>query len=244
MNLLGGLYTLRNRTRDSWRYHFQVPAQSFMVSGGRLECDSSELGQFVWRRLCPIVGTRPFPPHELMLMCAAMLWLRPKMVIEWGTNIGVSARVFYEVNVRYKIGAEIHSIDLPDSVSHHEHPGHWCGVLVRGVPVFLHRGDGPTVAAALLRERACQAPLVFIDGDHEKESVLRDAYTILEVAPEAGLLFHDTFYQPTSSYNHGPYEAVQIILGHLGKSAQVIEAGLGCPGMTLILSSTSRHVNR
>lgn len=240
--MLGRIHILKNRARNFLRYHFMSPVQPFMVcEGASLECDPSELGQFVWRRLLPIVGTRPFPPHELMLMAASMLWLRPNVVIEWGTNIGLSARVFHEVNVHYKLGAEIYSIDLPDSVEHCEQPGRLRGLLVRGLPVHLHQGDGATVASVILRKNGCNDPLVFIDGDHERESVLTDGRTILKVAPEAALLFHDTFYQPTSSYNNGPYEAVQEIVATLERPAQIIEAGLGCPGMILVLPSRSSH---
>jgi cephalosporin hydroxylase len=191
-----------------------------------------------------IVGFKPFPPHELMLMSAAMVWLRPRIVVEWGTNIGVSARVFHETNKHYGIGAEIHSVDLPDSFAHTEHPGHRRGLLVRGLPVFLHQGDGPEVAVSLLRERSCGDPLVFIDGDHRKESVLRDARTVLEAAPGAAMLFHDTFYQQGSTYNHGPSEAVREILEGAIGMYQVVDVGLGCPGMTLLVPSAlqkARH---
>lgn len=170
-----------------------------------------------------------------MLMGAAMLWLKPKMVIEWGTHIGSSARVFHELNTHYKINAEIHSIDLPESVKHAEHPHRRRGMLVRNLPVQLHEGDGPSVAVTLMQEKGCQTPLVFIDGDHELKSVLRDAQMIAKVAPHAALLFHDTFYQPSSSYNHGPYMAIQELLQMREGSFQVVEAGMGCPGMTLLL---------
>lgn len=216
-----------------------------MISeGAKIECHTGELGQFVWRRIIPIVGTIPFPPHELMLMGAVMVWLRPKLVVEWGTNIGASARIFHELNVHYKIGAEIHSIDLPDSISHVEHPKGRRGILVRGLQVTLHQGDGPTVAASILKERKSVAhPLVFIDGDHSRESVLRDARMVMEVTPGAALLFHDTFYQPGASYNHGPYEAIKEVLVEIGESVQLVEAGLGCPGMTLVLPLRSKEVS-
>jgi hypothetical protein len=199
-----------------------------------LECDTADIGQFVCRKLVSVVGTSPFPPNELMLMCAAMLWLRPSLVVEWGTNIGVSARIWQEINIHYELGANIHSIDLPDSVQHCEHPGNRRGILVRGLPVHLHQGDGPEVAAALIARFGCRKPLVFIDGDHSEAAVYRDARAVLDVAPQASVLFHDTFYQPSSSYNHGPYFAVQRLLAEITPSFQVIRCDLGCPGMTLL----------
>jgi predicted O-methyltransferase YrrM len=236
MNLFGNIFIIQNRLQDIWRYYLRSPDQPFGISEETcLECNTSELGQFIWRRLIPIVGTNPFPPHELMLMSAAMLWLKPKLVVEWGTNVGVSARVFHEANVHYKIGAEIHSIDLPDNVTHREHPKQRRGLLVRDLPVVLHQGNGPVLASSLIHERNCLFPLIFIDGDHARESVFHDTRLVLQAAPAAALLFHDTFYQPKSGYNHGPYEAVQDLLAELGTTAQVITANLGCPGMTLVV---------
>ena len=95
------LYVLQIKAKDLIHYYSRLPRQPFTsLNGARLECDTWELGQFVYRKLIQIVGAKPFPPHELMLMAAAMVWLRPKIVVEWGTNIGVSARVFHEVNTR------------------------------------------------------------------------------------------------------------------------------------------------
>jgi predicted O-methyltransferase YrrM len=209
-----------------------------------LECDTYETGQFVYRKLLPIVGTRPFPPNELMLMCASVIWLRPRLIIEWGTNIGVSARIFYEANMHYRIGADIHSVDLPPDVKHGEHPGRRRGFLVRGLSVHMHEGDGATVAKALIKEAGFERPLVFIDGDHAYESVLRDAREVLQAAPLASLLFHDTFYQPGSIYNHGPYEAVQRIVAESATPMQIVSTASGCPGMTLVTPAECiGHVN-
>lgn len=202
-----------------------------------LECDTAEVGRFVCTKLVSVVGTNPFPPNELMLMCAAMLWLRPSLVVEWGTNIGVSARIWHETNLHYKLGADIHSIDLPDSMQHCEHPGNRRGILVRGLPVHLHQGDGPELAVALIGGGGCRKPLVFIDGDHSEAAVYCDARAVLDIAPQASVLFHDTFYQPSSSYNHGPHFAVERLLEEITPGHQVIRCDLGCPGMTLLTPS-------
>jgi cephalosporin hydroxylase len=229
-------YCKGKSVRDFFHYYSARPKQLHTsANAASVEADTSELGQFVWRRLLPLAGTTPFPPHELMLMSAAVTWLRPKLIVEWGTNVGVSARIFSEVSRRYGIAAEIHSIDLPRSVHHHEHPGQRRGLLVRGRDVILHEGDGPTIAARLISAAQCARPLVFIDGDHARESVLRDAREVLCVAPTACLLFHDTFYQPSSEYNHGPHEAIRQIAGKLPGPCQIVEAGLGPPGMTLVV---------
>lgn len=239
------LYILWNLIRGTVRYYFLRTKQPFTrLNCEALECDTWELGQFVYRKLIRTVGVRPFPPHELMLMSAAMLWWRPKIIVEWGTNVGASARGFHEVNIRYGIGAEIHSVDLPDFVAHAEHAQHRRGILVRGLPVFLHQGDGATMAVSVLCKKSCYDPLIFIDGDHSRENVLRDARTILEAAPGASLLFHDTFCQPGSTYNHGPHEAVMEILREKKGVYQVVDAGLGCPGMTLLIPCIAHEIER
>ena len=226
------------RAVRSARYYLARPHQPHNSgTTTHLECDTADLGEFVCRGLVPLVGTSPFPPQELMLMCAAMLWLRPSLVVEWGTNIGASARCWHETNVRYGLGADIHSIDLPDSISHAEHPGARRGLLVRGLPVHLHQGDGPEVAAMVIAESGCKKPLVFIDGDHSEAAVYRDARAVLDVAPEASLLFHDTFYQPSAAYNHGPYFAVQRLLAEIAPGRQIFRCELGCPGLTLLTPS-------
>lgn len=239
------IYILWNLIRRTAGYYFLRPKQPFThLNCEILECDTWELGQFVYRKLIRTVGVRPFPPHELMLMSAAMLWWRPEIVVEWGTNVGASARVFHEVNIHYGIKAKIFSIDLPDSVGHREHPKKRRGILVRGLPVSLHQGDGPKVAGSLLQEKSCQDPLIFIDGDHARESVFRDAKTILHAAPNAALLFHDTFWQPGSTYNHGPHEAVMEILREKKGFYHVVDAGLGCPGMTLLIPCIAHEITR
>ena len=232
-------HAAKRRAVMSVRYYMTPPHQPHNSGTTTyLECDTADLGQFVYRKLMPVVGTSPFPPNELMLMCAAMLWLRPTLVVEWGTNIGASARVWHETNVRYGLGADVHSIDLPDSISHPEHPGPRRGLLVRGLPVHLHQGDGPELAAVLIAGLGCRKPLVFIDGDHSEAAVYRDARAVLDAAPEASLLFHDTFYQPSSAYNHGPYAAVQRLLAEITPGRKMIRCELGCPGLTLVTSPT------
>ncbi len=80
------------------------------------------LSDFVVANLLPIVGNRPFPLDELMLMSSAVVSLKPQYIFEWGTHIGKSARIFYETTKTFNIPCQVHSIDLPDSVEHVETP--------------------------------------------------------------------------------------------------------------------------
>ena len=71
------------------------------------EVDNLVLSRFVLRRLVPVVGYEPYPLNELMFMGAAMCRVRPTHLIEWGTNIGKSARIFAETNDEFGLGVEL-----------------------------------------------------------------------------------------------------------------------------------------
>lgn len=218
------------RLRQGWR-PVDYPTRSSTL---RFEVNAWEIGLFVSTRLVPRVGVHPFPPNELMLMVGALLWTEPDVVIEWGTNIGISARVFHETKQRFGLGPPIHSIDLPADQGHAEHPGKRRGLLVRRKDVHLHLGDGAETACRILTAEAYQCPLVFIDGDHRKDSVMRDITTVLETAPRAHVLIHDTFFQPGSSYNHGPHEAVSEVRTGIASGFETVFQEVGRPGMTFL----------
>lgn len=196
------------------------------------------ISQFVVDRLVQIVGVHPFPINEQMLMVAAICRLRPTHIFEWGTNIGKSARIFYETCRGFGIAAEVHSVDLPDEVEHAEHPGEKRGHLVRGIPgVQLHLGDGLDTSLQILA--TCGAaevrPLFFLDGDHGYASVRRELEGIIEQVPLAGILLHDTFYQSEQSgYNVGPYRALVDVLADNEGTFKILSQNIGLPGMTLL----------
>jgi cephalosporin hydroxylase len=195
------------------------------------------ISQFVVERLVPLVGFHPFPLNEQMLMAATVCRVRPTHILEWGTNIGASARIFHEICSTFSVKAEIHSIDLPDHECHEEHPGRQRGRLVRGIPeVKLHQGDGLDVALRIIAAEAQPVrALFFLDGDHDYDSVRRELDTIISKVPTASLLVHDTFCQSKESgYNTGPYQAVQDVLQDTGAAFETISQDLGLPGMTLL----------
>ncbi|HTG82239.1 MAG TPA: class I SAM-dependent methyltransferase [Geobacteraceae bacterium] len=201
------------------------------------EVNNWDISQFVIDTLVPVVGVLPFPLNEQMLMVAAVARLRPTHIFEWGTNIGASARIFYEACRALGMDTEIHSTDLPDDADHAEHPREKRGRLVRTIPqVRLHLGDGLDTSLAILshgRDRAPK-PLFFVDGDHAYDSVRRELAGIGDAAPEAAILLHDTFYQSGGAgYNVGPHRAVSEFVGARG-GYRVISQNLGLPGMTLL----------
>jgi hypothetical protein len=205
--------------------------------GSEFEVDLWTLSDFVLDTIVPVVGVRPYPLNELLLMTAAACRLKPTVVFDWGTHIGVSARIFFECDKAFKLGFDIHSIDLPPDATHIEHPGQEHGRLVRGLAnVHLHRGDGVKLAIELWHKLGQpKRPLFFVDGDHAYESVRDELSQIFSTVPDASALAHDSFFQsPDSNYNVGPARAIDEVAASFPGRFTVIKSGLGLPGMTLL----------
>jgi hypothetical protein len=201
------------------------------------EVDLWVLSRFVLEKITPVVGFHPYPLNELLLMTAAACRLRPSVVFDWGTHIGVSARIFYECRKAFNLDYEIHSVDLPPDASHVEHPGQEHGRLVRGFArVHLHRGNGVKIALEQWRKLGQpERSLFFVDGDHAYESVRDELSEIFATVPDASVLAHDTFFQSAESkYNVGPARAVNEIVQKFPSRFKVLRSGLGLPGMTLL----------
>lgn len=206
-------------------------------AGRELEIDNIAVSEFILGKVIPIVGVNPYPLNELNLMVASVCYLQPSHIFEWGTNVGKSARVFFETCNYFGFDTEIHSIDLPDDVEHEEHPGKRRGHYVRGIKrVKLYQGDGVATSLGLWETlKKLGRPLFFLDGDHEYASVLRELRTIASNVPFAALLVHDTFFQSEEAgYNIGPFMAIQEFLKGIPGKYRKIEAHLGLPGMTLL----------
>jgi len=218
------------------RLHHETPVLNSECA--EFEIDKWVISDFIIRKLVPIVGVHPFPLDELLLLTAAVTMIQPTHIFEWGTNVGKSARIFFEAMTFFNIGSEIHSIDLPDDVSHVEHPGTQRGVLVRGLKeVTLHTGDGLDTSLGLCKmvNETGFTPLFFVDGDHSYESVKRELHGIITHVPNAHILVHDTFNQSEKSgYNTGPYRAVQDTVSSMSGKYQLIAQEMGLPGLTLI----------
>jgi cephalosporin hydroxylase len=215
------------------------PVRNFNCS--EFEVDNWVISDFLVRRLIPVVGIHPYPIAELNLMIAAMCRVKPQQIFEWGTNIGKSARIFYETGKHFGILTEIHSVDLPDELVHEEHPKTARGRMVKGYSgVSLYQGDGLTKSIELYKNNPEYRTLVFIDGDHSYESVRRELVGIIEAMPNAAILLHDTFYQSEQSgYNIGPYKAVTEILATMPGAYRVMATTTGLPGMTFLYKPES-----
>ncbi|MFO0355596.1 MAG: CmcI family methyltransferase [Sphingobacteriaceae bacterium] len=214
---------------------FESPLLSH--SGSEYEVNNWIVSDFILNRLVPIVGLHPFPLNELMLMTSTVCYFKPEFIFEWGTNIGKSARIFYEVSEAFQINTQIHSIDLPDDVFHGEHPKDNRGKMVRGISkVTLHQADGLQRSFELIDQKKPKGRvLFFVDGDYSYESVKRELESILVKAPDAAVLLHDTFYQSEASkYNVGPNKAIKDVLAARSEKYNVISTNMGLPGMTLV----------
>lgn len=212
--------------------------------GRQFEVQMWTISDFVLKKLIPVVGVHPFPLNELVLMASAVCWIKPTHIYEWGTNVGVSARIFYETVQYFKIDSEIHTIDLPDDVKHIEHPGKTRGALIKGIrKVRMHQGDGATTALALCAAEAKQGKaLFFLDGDHSYESVSRELKQIDSHVGNASFLIHDTLFQSAEArYNVGPFLAVQDFLRDEPARYIRIDEHLGLPGMTLLYPQEGHH---
>jgi hypothetical protein len=201
------------------------------------EVNNWVISEFVVGTLVPIVGVHPFPLNEVFFMVSAVCRLKPDYIVEWGTHLGKSARIFFETSKHFGLDIAIHSVDLPDNATHQEHPHLQRGVLVKGLrEVTLHQGDGLTVCLGIHnRIEKPNAMLVFIDGDHSHASVSRELAGVMTHMPDANILLHDTFYQSEKSgYNVGPHQAITEAMAVLPGRYRRLSTDTGLPGMTLL----------
>jgi len=181
----------------------------------------------------PKIGYDTYPLNEQMLMAAAIAFVRPKIIIEWGTHFGKSARLFWEVKESLHLNCEIYTVDLMDP-DHLEFPGTARGKYLSGTGVNQNVGDGVEIANKILKD-TLEPALVYIDGDHSRESVKRDLAIWDKLPSKSGILVHDVFFQTPSNYNIGPWQSLQEFQKEQkSKISQVQWQLLGLPGMAFV----------
>lgn len=212
-----------------------------LYAGKELEVDKWNLSEFILNKLINIVGTNPYPLDELMLMSSAVILCKPKYIIEWGTHVGKSARIFHEVSKFYKINVEIYTYDLPDNVDHNEHPRAKRGIFIKNIKnIHAYQADALLHGMQILIENNAidNEVLFYIDGDHGYESVYNELITIYNKFPKANILLHDTYFQTEDSkYNIGPYLAINDFISSTKANYKTTTTNLGLPGMTLLIPS-------
>jgi cephalosporin hydroxylase len=201
--------------------------------GTEFEVDKSIISNFVIEKL-PL--TRTYPLDELMLMTAVVCRFKPQLILEWGTNIGISAKIFYEIVEGFGLDSEIHSIDLPDDVVHSEHDPNVVGSFIKGIDkIHLHKGDGLTCSLEIIKNNNINRNILFfVDRNHHYDAVKHEITTILSNVKTAVILAHDTFYQSENSgYYVGPFNAVKDTLKNYN-DYKLVTMNIGGPGMSLI----------
>jgi len=70
-----------------------------VVNGGctELEVNINQLSSFIFKDILPLVGVTPYNIIELLLLSSSVVKVKPDYIFEWGTHLGISARIFYEV---------------------------------------------------------------------------------------------------------------------------------------------------
>lgn len=156
------------------------------------------------------LGIPGYGPDEVRFMGNAVQIWQPRTIMEWGTNRGSSARIWFEAT--RELGTTIHTIELPDELAPvtNEHAGEFTGMYCNDCDrVVMHRGDGAETALALL-SRCGRPALVFIDGNHEFRVVEHELARVAAQAPDAMILLHDTNHPSRPDLN-GPAEAVRLL---------------------------------
>jgi cephalosporin hydroxylase len=206
-----------------------------------LEVNKWNVSAFLIKRVISIVGITPFPLDELMLMVSVCVVFKPELIIEWGTNVGKSARIFYEIVKYYKIKSEILSIDLPTEIKHLENIKSRRAKFVKRKNVSLYLGDGSEEASKIVDKRKQSLKgfvLYFLDGDHSFDTVSRELTTLYNLYPKVLFLIHDTFFQKECShYNVGPHRAIAWFLS-THKEWRSLSCNLGLPGMTFLFKDS------
>jgi cephalosporin hydroxylase len=152
------------------------------------------LEQLTLRRVREI-GVPGYGDDEVEFLASVVARQRPDVIFEWGTNVGASARIFYEAVQVCGVRCAIHSVELLDEDSYldRDHPGHRYAEWLEGIPVHLWRGDGLDWSILLLRDMVPKPVSVFyLDGNHEPGAVLRELEGIAGAAPAAVVVVHDT----------------------------------------------------
>jgi len=231
---------MKNYIKNVFKFKNQISSNieiSKNVNSSELEIDKWKLSEFVSSKILPVVGYEPYPLDEIFLMCSAVLTLKPTHIFEWGTHLGRSARIFQETILHFNIPSEVHSFDLPDDISHVEHPGNKRAIFIKNMDsVSLYQEDGLVKSfeifnsSTLIKKRA----MFYLDGDHSFATVENELNTIMKNCEDPIFLLHDTFFQSSeSNYNIGPYEALKAFILN-NPSYTLINTNFGLPGMSLV----------
>jgi len=211
------------------------------------EADTAALDRLVLEKVIPQTGLL-YPFAEISLMALVVDRARPTHIFEWGTNIGGSAKIFHAITEAFGWNTEIHTWDLPEGISHGQHPGKEHGKLAQGLTrVHFHREDGLTGALEKMADESAKnpnlRPLFFVDGDHSYASVVSDIKGLISVLDEFHLLAHDTFVQKPDAKGHSreSWLGCPTALEAFAKEYRWLNVGFGNPGMAYLWGRGKRQ---
>lgn len=139
-------------------------------------------------------GLPGYGDREVQFFESILTRLRPTHVFEWGTNVGASARLFYEASLELGYPCEVHTTEIPDELSmlDRDHPGHRYGTWIKDTPIHAHRGYGLIESNRLWKELHPPQALFFLDGNHSYGVVRAELEGVSDLDPDAVIVVHDT----------------------------------------------------
>ena len=204
------------------------------------QADTGQLDNFVLEKILPKTGLL-YPLAEISLMSLVVDRVKPTHIFEWGTNVGSSAKIFHHITESLGMDIPIHTWDLPEDVSHGQHPGDNHGKLAKGLDrVHFHRDDGLRGALAQYqiekKKNPKIRPLFFVDGDHSYKSVIREITGLIPVQEEFHLLAHDTFVQKpdVKGQSRESWLGCPTALELAAQDYRWLNVGFGNPGMAYL----------
>ena len=139
------------------------------------------------------LGLLGYTPPEVTFLYETMETLRPGIIVEWGTNVGYSARILYEAKVLLGLRTAVHSVDIAREapILRPEDEGKERGHHVQGLNVALHVGHGAQEAVSITAMSGRARPLFFVDDNHGYDMLSRDLEMLARDTPLAVLVVHD-----------------------------------------------------
>lgn len=132
-------------------------------------------------------------PGELEVLCALVAQVKPARMIEFGCNIGRTAKVILREfsEISSYVGVDVFpGYDYACQVQKNEtpqNPGYLAEDDVRFQLMLTARGSWD-----LTKNELGKCDVVFIDGDHSYEAVMHDSYLAKEIVRPGGMIiWHD-----------------------------------------------------
>lgn len=133
-----------------------------------------------------------YSDEDIGFMAHVVGEVQPTHIFEWGTNVGASARIFYELTEDWIPTVDIHSTDWrPPGSRCFEFPDRYQGYWVDGLPVTLHEGDGLKTTLEGFKWAKPARALVYLDDGHLFEENYVALETLHREHPDVSILVDD-----------------------------------------------------